>query len=702
MSYVVELKAGDQVMTSLGIARVTQLERYGVALLGPAGITHLPFTELAVRGMDKAGVQAIHQPVTAWWAGLKQQTKTRAMAKLEIVLEILTGYRCGWPCESHPGEPFVPFGPGHGASRHQQALAMALQLSRNGTRDALLGAPTARAIEKWVSLYEADGLKGLVDGRSTRRRKDFDTLDSRYRQIVEEVISPFDGSVSAVNVAELQRRIWLRLRDQGLSRDIVPERLGVEYVSWRYSVCGSRPRAHRSAKVRRRSAHQPSPVVHPSHVSMDTTRADNLVHDELRQTSYSVEITVIISVATRVVLALRVTPRSVNSVEAGLCLYDAMRPFSMQVDGTTVDDWRWAGVPRSLESATFLERTPAAHTASTLQGVHHIPGLQPSSFRTDHGAAFMAGHFMGLLRDFGISLWPSRVGASTDNSHIERFWETLQRALQQIPGYKGRNTSERGRRVITANEPVMTAAELETYLRRFVALDYHRSPHDGLRIAGLESQRVTPLEYFDFAMEACGDITVPQHPDMVYEFLPIRWLTIGHAGLEFKGLAYDSEKLDNYRHTRRGTFRAEDSAAPILYDPRDCTRVWFRDPKSGRVHEIPSRHQHLLTMPLTERIRDKAIQGIAARGGNSALRRHSSTQQIIDELGALYQAPPAKEWNATMSAERLRFEAAQRDHAEVLAAWRRTRPGPPPTIGPDTETLRPVHAAWPDLADGQE
>ncbi|GAA0344630.1 conserved protein of unknown function [Micropruina glycogenica] len=700
--HTVSLTVGAMVLHPLGLSKVLHLQRGGIDLQTPAGVQFVPYASLEVRGFTDDSVQAEHTAISPWWFALSNDTRRQALDRLAIVQEILTGYRYGWPSEDNPGEPFHPFGPGFNASLRQRAIAMERRLA--GTQDSSNGGSSPAVgfstIKRWITLYEQAGLRALVDGRSARDRKDFSDLDSRFRQIVEDVISPFDGTASAVNVAELQRRVWLGMKEGGLSRDIVPERMSAEYVSWRYSVCGSRPRAHRSAKVRKRSAHQPSPIVHPSHVSMDTTRADNLVHDELRQTSYSVEITVIISVATRVVLALRVTPRSVNSIEAGLCLYDAMRPFSLKVEGTNVDDWRWAGVPRSLESPLFPPRREVTHESTTLQGLHHIPGIRPSSFRTDHGAAFMAGHFMGLLRDFGISLWPSRVGASTDNAHIERFWETIQRALQQIPGYKGRNTSQRGRRIVVADQPLMTAHELETYLRRFVALDYHRAPHDGLKIGGLESQRITPLEYFDFAMEACGDITVPQHPDLIYEFLPIRWLTIGHAGTEYKGLSYDSDALDAYRHVRRGTFRADDTAAPFMYDPRDCTRLWFRDPESGRVTEIPSRHQHLLTMPLTQRIRDKAVDAIAARGGNSRLRRQTSTQQIIDELGSLYQAPPAKEWNATMTAERLRFETAQRDHAEAAEAWKRvskaTRRTSTPTMAAKS-TDSWIDDAWPDL-----
>lgn len=706
--HAVDLTVGSQLLLATGVAKVIALHRTGFDVLTSVGSMFVPYSSVEARCFAAGELQAVHNALTPWWIGLHPEARDTVGFRLEVVQELITGYRKGWSHEGHPGEPFYPFGPGYGASVRQRARAMSSQLTHQAhpskTSDESAELRSSRTaspstIERWVTAFEKEGLRGLADGRQVRGRRDFNSLDPRFRAIVEEVIAPFDGTVSAINVQELRRRVWLGMKEQGLARDVVPERLSLEFISWRYAACGSRPRAHRSAKVRKRSAHQPSPVVHPAHVSMDSTRADNLVWDELRQTSYSVEITAIISVSTRVILALRVTPRSANGVEAGLCLYDAMRPFSMQVKGTEVDDWRWAGVPRSLESPLFLPRQPVTHADAALQGTHHIPGLRPSSIRTDHGSIFMSAHFKGLLRDFGISLWPSRVGASTDNAHIERFWETIQRALQQVPGYKGRSVSERGRKVITADRPVMTAGELETYLHRFVALDYHRAPHDGLKIPGLESQRVTPLEYFDFVMEACGDISVPQHPDLIYEFLPIRWLTVGHAGVEYKGLSYDSDVLDAYRHVRRGTYRAEDSAAPFIYDPRDCTRLWFRDPADDRVREIPSRHTHLLIAPLTERIREKAITQIAARGGNKGLRRDTPTQQIIDELGQLYAAPPIKDWNAMMTAERLRFETAQRDHAEVTEAWKRvTQRTPAATVLPEHRVSDWLDETWPDLA----
>ena len=48
-------------------------------------------------------------------------------------------------------------------------------------------------------------------------------------------------------------------------------------------------------------------------------------------------------------------------------------------------------------------------------------------------------------------------------------------------------------------------------------------------------------------VEATGRIDVPQRPDLVYQFLPVRWGTINHAGVEFREMTYDSPVLNDYR-----------------------------------------------------------------------------------------------------------------------------------------------------------
>ncbi len=532
---------------------------------------------------------------------------------------------------------------------------------------------SARTVDNWIRAWSAHGLRGLVDKRATRGNQGFEALDERVRRIADDVFIRFNGDDSKVNVKTIEAEIRLQMKHEGLEAIHLPQRLFQEYLSERHRALGRTTRAHRSRHLRRKaSAHTSFPAMHPSHLALDATRADVLVWDEVHECPRSVEVLTVISVATRVVVALRVTPRSGNAVEAGLVLYDAMRPMSMLVEGTTVDDWRWCGVPETLDlSDVPIHRSPQrvippGQSLQSVQGIHYKPGVAPSSVRCDHGSVFLSDHFVGILRDLGVDLMLSRGSKPTDNPHVERWHETLQRAYQAIPGFKGRNVAERGRKVEGAGERLLTAGELEQHLRRFVALDYHRSWHEGLILPGAERKaRLTPLEMWDAMMEVTGRIHVPQHPDLIYQFLPIRWLTIGHAGVEYKNLTYDAPVLDDFRDVRIGTFQDGTRKTPFHYDPRDVSRLWFRHPDTGRIHEVGWKARHLLDLPLSDFIRDRAIANIKARGGNAALKRDSGWRQIIDELGHLTSPTETAENRAKAYAARLRWEQAQRDHAEA-------------------------------------
>lgn len=645
----VRLEVGATVLTNRGRVIVSAVQPHGVLVSsGEDKPSYLSFAELVVQEPGDGG--AVHQSLYPWWDGIGAEAQEESLWRQEVVLEVLTGFRSGTPALPREGEPFRPFGTSFGASETQRRFAMAARTQGEGRP------VSASALYYWIRAWEADGLRGLVDGRKSKSVADFDRLDVRFKTMVEQELARFDGNVSAVSLSENRRRIWARMAEEGIPRSVVPPGLGEDYIKFMRKKMGRTPRANKSALVRRRSGYGSSGLLHPSHVCMDVTRADVLVVDEHSQRPTSVEIITVLSVSTRVVLALRVVPRSATAVEAALAMYDAMRPFSMRVEGTSVDDWRWAGLPTSL-------RLPPQYSnqAPDLQGEHWVPGLRPTSVRTDHGANFMSGHFLSTLREFGVGLLPSRVGAPTDNALVERWHETLQRGLQQLPGYKGRNAQQRGTSV--ASEELLSARHLERFLHRFIALDYHRSYHEGLVLPGLERGRFTPLEYFDTVMAATGVIEVPQHPDLIYQFLPKVWLTPNGAGVEYRNLSYDGPALRGFRRVESGRFEKGTSRMPFHYDPRDLSRLWFRDPDTDRIEEIRWRGAAMLDMPLTDRCLGRALQLLRSRGGNRALNRRTATTQILDTLGEL-----ATTISPETGADQMRWVSAQRDHEEVREA----------------------------------
>jgi transposase InsO family protein len=470
---------GTGVAVSIGASGWTIRDAFG----GLEVIGYLDVT--TVREVRVGEVAPMADALRPLWDAIDENARTTALDRLEVVQEIFTGYREGHRELAREGEPRYPFGPGFGVSETRRCEVMAGILTEERVRDravqrrvqdgeirAITTNPST--IRKWLRAWKDGGLRALIDGRSLRARKSWDLIDLRYREAAVQEVDALDGDKSTVADAEIHRRALVQLKDDGARDLVIPQRLSGEFISQLRKQRGATPRAQRSNRLRETSGTQHFPAIRPGQVvAIDATRADNLVFSPLSGKPYSVEILTAIDVSTRVVVALRVTPRSADGIDAGLMVYDICRPFSAIVRGTTMTDWRWVGLPEHLDLSHIpvrIGRQLFAPDFSTLRGAHHIPSVRPDAIHADQGAIFVCRLFRALLRALGIDLLLSRGGHPTDNPHVERWHETLQRALQQYPGYKGRNTSERGR--LVSKEPLMTAQELQDHLRRFVALDW--------------------------------------------------------------------------------------------------------------------------------------------------------------------------------------------------------------------------------------
>lgn len=719
------MSVGDHVLVPSGYALITSLGRLGCTVTTSDGISDdiawIDLVPIHAASDDKP--RSGHATLQPLLSTLGEDALTEATTWLEVVQEIITGYSLGHAELAAQGEPFYPYGPCFGVSVDKRCERMASQLSheRAGDREIArrvrVGELQSSTISKStvrnkLRAWEEWGFAGLLDGRRIRRSDNFDGIDKDFRQVIKDVVESQDGDRSTLSQREILRQARVTMKRQGVTSFQAPQRAVSQYLSWITSGRGATTRAQRSTKLRGSSGTATFEAVRPGQVvAIDATRADVLVWDATHERPFSVEILTAIDVASRVVLALRVVPKSADGIDAGLLLYDVLRPFSQLVDGTMVSQWRWSGVPGTLDLGAVEVRTelgPLADQPNSLQGEHRIPAVKPGGIRADHGSIFVGAHFRALLKDFGIDLLLSRGTRPTDNAYIERLHETFQRAYQSLPGYKGRNVTGRGRK--TEHEPLCTAAELEEHLRRWVALDYHRTWHQGLILPGAPQARVTPLDMYDALLAAAGRIDVPQTPTLLYQFLPIRWGTVRHAGVEFNNLSYDARCLDEFRNVRKGKFRDKDRAMPFFHDPHDVTRVWWPDPDTDAVHEIPWRSAYLCDAPLTDKVLDHAIARIRHRGGNLTLTTDSTQQLILNELTELHTAPSTREWRATISAAARRVEASRRDHdeAQTFQATEATRMGKKSGVSQVGDAGRgPAHAhvtihddEWPDLEAG--
>jgi len=712
-----------RILTDIGTAVVVKVKSPGVELRDSVGnVTLVEWPNYTAAQMICDG-KAV--PLVGWlrpvWDVLSPKARAETLRRLEVVQEIVTGYRDGHRELARAGEPRAPFGPGFGLSESKRCEVMALLLGEEGQHDRakqrrILEGELKSAgnnpstIRNWLKNWREQGLAGLIDKRSIRQSKGCDVIDVRFRRQSRVEIDRLDGDISTVSNNEIYRRTLKSLRDEGITDLHIPQRATGEYLATLKKRKGRTTRAQKSRTLQKVSGKHSYPAMRPGQVvAIDATRADNLVYDPRTGDAFSVEILTAIDVATRVVLALRVVAMSADGTDVGLLLYDICRPFSLAVSGQDIGNWRWVGLPGAVDLSDLtvsVGRRRLAPDFSTLQGEHPIPSLMPDAVHSDNASIFVSQWELGLLDLFGIDLLLSRPRDPSDNPQVERWHETLQRGLQQIPGYKGRNVSERGH--LVAESPLFTATQLEDTLRHFISCDYHRSHHTGLVLAGEElsnekAVRLCPLEMYDAMIEATGRIDVPQRADLIYQFLPGRWLRVGHAGVELRDMVYDSVALDGYREVARGTYRKKDDAMLFFYDPHDVSRLLFRDPETELVHPIPWRGANRIGAPFTSRIVDAAHRLIRERGGNGVLKPHSATHQIIEEIGDLLTSEPkSADMRRKLRADQLRGEQSRRDHAEAQAAQAhmtldnlieggaRVRPGI------DIKRLR---RPWPNLID---
>lgn len=672
------LAIGDRVLFADGIASVSRVSAEGIHVQSGDGAEEvLEFPAISeCRAITDGSITKVASTLRPLWDSLPDRVRQATELKLEIVLEIVTGYRDGHHLLARTGEPRYPFGEGHGVSESRRCEEMARVLAAEFAADrrvqrlkafgqGLGTPPSVSVIRRWVREWKREGLIGLIDGRALRPKTGWDRIDPNYRSAAESMARALDGDRSAISIDELNRRVCALLKQEGIAYVDPPRRARATYLSWLMSTRGTKTRTQKTRSLQAISGTRHYPAMRPGQVvAIDATRADCLVRDPHDGTALSVEVLTAIDVATRVILALRVVPRSANAIDAGLLLYDVCRPFSMFIDGTQVSDWRWCGLPGQIElPMTGGGRTDVLPDYSTLQGQHVVPSVVPDAIRSDHGANFMAAHFQDLLASLGIDFLPSRGRRPTDNPHVERWHETLQRAWQQIPGYKGRNPGERGGRV--DSEPLLTPGQLEQHLRKFASLDYHRTHHKGLKLAGDPTARLTPLEMWDVLTEVTGRIDVPQRPDLVFDFLPIHWAKIRHDGVTISNLVYDAACLTPYRTPHLGLFRACDDRAPFYRDPHDLSRVWFRDPESGDVEEVPWRGAHLSQAPMTDEVVAAAWKRVRARGGDQRISSRWVQKLILEELTELTMHPEKFDKPARLRVARLRNANSRRDLKEA-------------------------------------
>jgi hypothetical protein len=183
-------------------------------------------------------------------------------------------------------------------------------------------------------------------------------------------------------------------------------------------------------------------------------------------------------------------------------------------------------------------------------------------------------------------------------SPLERWFKTLgEGLLVALPGYKGADVHSRGLDV--ENQAFFFLDELDAIIREWISCCYHVRPHRGLTVPEIPGLQMSPLDMYEHGVHRAGYLTIPDRPDLAYDFLPVCWTSIQHYGVEINKLRYDGPVLVKYRNRRSPFTGVLAGRWPFSVDPDDITRVYFQAPADRTWHTLLWEHAADLGRPLS-------------------------------------------------------------------------------------------------------
>jgi transposase InsO family protein len=567
----VTIAPGAGVLFDGANARVVEFDGRTVVLQVGEGEYHsVAIAEFAARarGVEQAADSCDDPGLVL--AGLDPGERARVAVRARHVREALTGYAAGHAGGAAPGEPRPPYAPG-------TAL-----LSRYAAKAAELGV-TARTVQNWVAAYRESGEAGLVNHRLSRARGSM--VDARWDAAVRAEIAAGIEASTPTRAALLARAVARLEREHGAGVVPVPSR-ATAYRRLAQLAKGTNA-VSGSAKGRRSIANRPAGVygrlraTRPGeYLILDTQDLDVFAREAVTGRWVRAQLTVAQDLFDRQILGLKVTPVSTKAVDVAGVLFEAVTGRSPGRPGLGP----LHGVPEHL---VFTEgQTPAE------------VWCPPETLVIDHGKAFLSAHVIGVCARLGISIQPAQPYKATDKPTVERFFKTLrERLIERLPGYKGADVHSRGARV--QEQAFFFLHELEDAIRDWIAADYHARKQDGLAVAQWATLALSPNEMHAIGIAKAGLLRLPATPELVFQFLAVRWRTLQHYGIEVDGLRYNGAALNRYRNQRSGYGGTHAGKWPIRVNPDDVRAVYFQDPHDGAWHALEWEHAWMLDTPFS-------------------------------------------------------------------------------------------------------
>ncbi|MEU6239334.1 integrase, partial [Kitasatospora sp. NPDC047058] len=407
--------------------------------------------------------------------------------------------------------------------------------------------------------YEAEGLWGLVDGRSRKPPAPVPGTGRVDERIVDAVTHALAGQTD-LSTGD-RKRVMMQ------TQQILADRHGEGEVELPkratfYRLVNGLAKANDafgSATVRRQRILRPTGPFTPSTaarpgeiVQVDSTRLDVMaVLDD--GVVARPEMTIAVDVTTRTICAALLRPAGTKGVDAAVLLAKMLVPEPMRPG--------WSQTLAMADSILPHQRLMAVD--KRLEFAAAKPVIVPDTIVIDHGKVFVSETFSSACSLLGISLQPARPRTPTDKAIVERTFASINSLFcQYVAGYTGSDVTRRGSD--PAAEAVWTLAQLQDLLDEWI-ICWQQRPHEGLRNPYMPGRILSPNESYAIAVARAGYLPVALSDHDYIELLPAVWRAVNDYGVKVDYRTYDSPELNRLRRQPSG-IKAKQDLWEVLYD----------------------------------------------------------------------------------------------------------------------------------------
>jgi transposase InsO family protein len=608
-----------------------------------------PSTEYEPHEVSDAGLLASYET----------EEVEQAWQLVDHLNEMRTGFRSGTFVRALAHEPRPEYDPAL-TNKRERVEAKSAELTAAGPKRYAVS--TLR--NAWTS-WKKSGIVGLLDSRRLRGNP-IEPLDAAVVLAADELMSElyFQSDIRFDNFITMLR---VRVADKHDEADVTWP--GSDHTLRQRLKALGRPRGFfLTAKQRRQHAVRPDTPYYHKHaerpgefVLIDATTTNVWALDDDTGEPVRVDLLASIDLFSRCVPAARITPRNTNRVDAALLLRDMVMPKLMRPDWPAEARWNYVGVPETiildLCSAYGLPREPAG-----------IPVMQPETVVVDNAWAYGSYAFRDGCCKLGTTIYPARPARPADKAHIEAFFRLVdEKFFQLLPGYTGRDVLHKGHKA--QGSAYHFVSQLQELFEYWLAVYYHRRPHRGCRLAPACYQELSPNEMYDLGIASSG-MWVPPHPDLYYDLLPVIACKVHRYGVEpFPDMRYDGDALDPLRDVRSGLGGRLGDKYPISYDPRDCSRVYYRDTE-GQWHELLWEGHREGDGPFRRNLIDRIRATVVAGTPNRRGRRDAMKLAMEDFYRRVRAHEETREERALLRQAAIEAPALARDRAACVPRQR--------------------------------